>query len=161
MKPQVKKNLLKLLIPVFSIGWYMGCFKLYSFIAHKTALFLISDGNEWLFSSCGYGGMIRNTVNFALAFGLCFYFTMIFWWKHPKKIILFILINTTIQSICVWGRVLYLRYEVLERMIPPSQSCWFMNLFIPAFLGFQLAIILNLVMKKKIDGFVIYPSKYC
>lgn len=155
MKLQVKKNLLKLLIPIFSIGWYMGCFKLYPFIAQESALFLSSDGNEWLFASCGYGGIFRNAVNFALAFGLCLYFTMLFWWKSPKKMVLFILINTAIQTLCVLGRVLYLRYEVLERMIPPSQSPWFMNLFVPAFLGFQLAVILNLIMKKKIDGYVI------
>lgn len=97
-------------------------------------------------SSCGNMGIFHNHASFAFILP-----TLFFWWGKPKKILLFALVNTAIQCICVLSRILYLRYEVLEYILSPSQSPFFMNLYEAAFLGFMLVVILNLVMKRKIN----------
>lgn len=161
MKPKVKKNLFQLIIPTLSVGWYFICFELYLFVAQHTFLFLISDDNRWVFTSCGgYMGRFHNHASFATAFGLCLYFTLFFWWGKPKKMLLFACINTLIQAICVFVKVLYLRYEVLERMIEPGQNSHFMNLYMAAFVGFHIAIVLNGYVKKRLYGYVIKPLEW-
>lgn len=151
MKATLKKHFRFLLIPILSIALMILVKYCYWMIQFSIDQFL-SDGYSWLTYPCrGFRDQFRLMTYPALGIGLCLYFTLLFWWRYPKKLLLLIGINIGLQVLCIISKVVYVRYFILPLGVDSGIRIPF-PLYDAVFLGFQLAIILNFFIKKRMEG---------
>lgn len=139
----------KLIIAILlSILMSVLIFKSYLLIVNEAYHYLESGGRDGLLASDWRSSFFRPQVYLSAAFGICSCFSLLFWQKRLKRVLVFSWINISALILSIFGRIFYIRYTVLNDLAPTSVDYNYIDLHTTAWIALIIIISSNIIFRK-------------